>query len=350
MDFEELKFGIEPPSNSWGLIKEITLICENSGYDSLWIPDHLANFGIRRFDALEAWSLASALSVLTKKIRIGTGVSDTYRHHPAVLAQMAVTCDVVSNGRAFLGIGIGEAMNLVPYGINYDKAVGKTREAVTIIRKLLKEDDVTFEGKYYRLKNAFVQPKPLQENLPIYIAANSPKTLKMAGELGDGWIPASMTPREYKEKLKELRSIAKKAGRSKEEIEPGLFTYCVIERSYESALKLAKIPVKMYLLSRPRILEELGYDPPSYDFEATFKLTMNKENAKKLLEAAKQVPDEAVEKSPVIIGDPDTVIKKIEEFAKAGVKHFAMCFFVNPDRLRETCLYFADSVIRYFKG
>jgi alkanesulfonate monooxygenase SsuD/methylene tetrahydromethanopterin reductase-like flavin-dependent oxidoreductase (luciferase family) len=350
-EVEEVKFGYEPPCYPWELIYELALYCDKSGlYDSLWLPDHLAAFGIRRWDALEAWSMASAIAVATKRIKIGTGVSDTYRHHPAVLAQMATTCDVISGGRAFLGVGIGEAMNLLPYGINYDRPIGRTREAVTIIKRLLTEERVTFEGEFYRLKDAFIQPKPVRGRLPIYIAANSPRTMKLAAELGDGWVPASMTPKEYEAKLKELRDMVKEVGRSPDEIEPALFIYVVIEKDYNTALRLASLPVKLYLLGRPRMLEAIGYKPPTYDHEVTFKLVMHPDSISKLMEDARQIPDEAVERCAVLIGDPDTIIGKIEDYIRAGVRHFATSFFVTPGRMRETCMYFADAVIRYFKG
>jgi len=95
---------------------------------------------------------------------------------------MAATCDVLSNGRAILGIGIGEAMNLVPFGIAYDKPVGRTIEAIQVIRRLFREDFVDFKGKYYRLENAFLRPRPavpVSESeyrctVPLFIAASSP--------------------------------------------------------------------------------------------------------------------------------------------------------------------------------
>ena len=157
---ESVKFGIEGPNYPWEVISDTALLAEKIGFDSYWMPDHLVATGVRRWDALEAWSTLCALAVKTKRIKLASGVSDTHRCHPAVLAQRAATCDVLSNGRAILGIGIGEAMNLVPFGIAYDKPVGRTIEAIKIIRRLWSEDFVDFEGKYYTLKKAFLQPKP----------------------------------------------------------------------------------------------------------------------------------------------------------------------------------------------
>ena len=144
---ETIKFGVECPNYPWEVIRDTALLAEKIGFYSYWIPDHLVATGVRRWDALHAWSTLCALAVQTKRIKLATGVSDTYRHHPATLAQMAATCDVLSEGRAILGIGIGEAMNLVPFGFPYDKPVGRTIEAIQIIRRLFTEDFVDFKGK-----------------------------------------------------------------------------------------------------------------------------------------------------------------------------------------------------------
>jgi phthiodiolone/phenolphthiodiolone dimycocerosates ketoreductase len=104
----------------------------------------------------------------------------------------------------------------------------------------------------------------------------------------------------------------------------------------------------MMLLSRPRILEKMGFKPPTYDFEMTFKLVFPRD-AEAWLAKAKELPDEVVEKSPFLYGTPDDVIEKIDRFVKAGCRHFVMNFQVSPRILKETCEFFADKVIAYFK-
>jgi len=355
---DEVKFGYESAPYPWETISELAVYVEQEGFDSFWIPDHTVGFGIRTWDALEAWSMLSAIAVKTKRIRLGTCVSDTYRHHPAVLAQMATTCDRISNGRAILGIGIGEAMNLDPYGITWNRPVSRTIEAVQLIKKLWTEDTTDYDGTYYKLTRAFLQPKPIQEpHVPLFIAGNSPRTMKMVAQHGDGWVPASMQPDEYKENLQYIWEEASKVGRfwdgmggeNPPEIEPAHFIYVVIAKDYDTARELVMLPAKIYILSRPRIIEKLGYPVPTQEFHMTSHLVFNKEVANKLLEKAKEIPDEVVDKSPIIFGAPDDVIKKIESYIEAGVRHFIMPFFVSPKMVEETCSLFAEKVIRYFK-
>ncbi|RLF15568.1 MAG: LLM class flavin-dependent oxidoreductase [Thermoprotei archaeon] len=345
----EVKFGIEGPNYPWETISEVAVLAEQLGLDSYWMPDHTVATGVRRWDALEAWGTLCALALKTKTIKLASGVSDTYRYHPAVLAQKATTCDIISGGRAILGIGIGEAMNLVPYGIPYDKPVSRTEEALIVIKRLWTEDFVDFEGTYYKLNKAFLQPKPIQKpHVPIYIAASSPRTMELVGKYGDGWLPANLTVERYKEGVEKVKEAARKAGRDPEKIDMAHFMYGVIAKDREEARKNVMLPAKLLLLTRPRILEAIGYTPPTYDFEMTFKLVFPRD-AEAWLAKAKELPDEVVEKSPIVFGTPDDFIERFDKYIKAGCKHFVMNFQVSPKILKETLQLYAEKVVAYFK-
>ncbi len=351
-----IRFGVESPNYPWETIRDTALLAEKIGFNSYWIPDHLVATGVSRWDALHAWSALCALAVQTKRIKLATGVSDTYRHHPAALAQMAATCDVLSEGRAILGIGIGEAMNLVPFGIQYDKPVGRTIEAIQIIRRLFTDDFVDFKGRYYELRKAFLRPKPAvpisetkyRSTVPIFIAASSPRTMGVTAQYGDGWLPANLMPEEYKNNLEIIRETAKKHGRDPKCIEPAHFIYVVVAKDTETARKNMMLAGKMMLLSRPRILEKIGFKPPTYDYEMTFKLVFP-QDGESWLAKSRELPDEVVEKSPFLFGVPDDIIGKLDKFAEAGCRHFVLNFQVSPRILKETCQLFAEKVMPYFK-
>jgi phthiodiolone/phenolphthiodiolone dimycocerosates ketoreductase len=353
---QDIMFGVEGPNYPWSTILDVAVTAEKVGFDSYWMPDHLIATGVRRWDALEAWSTLTALAVNTKRIKLATGVSDTYRCHPASLAQKVTTLDAISGGRAILGIGIGEAMNLVPYGIPYDKPIARTEEALEIIRKLWSEDFFDYEGNYYKLRKAFIQPKPsvpvsetkFRSTVPIFVAASSPRTMEMVAEYGDGWLPANLPTDEYGEDLAKIRAMAKKFGRNPDLIEPAHFTYVAIGKDRDAARKAVLPQAKMLLLSRPKIIEKLGFTPPTYDYEMTFKLVFP-EHAKTWMETAQKLPDEIVDKSPYIIGTPDDAIGKIDEYAKAGCRHFVINFQVSASELKETSKLFAEKVMPHFK-
>ncbi len=345
----EIKFGFESAPYPWDLISELAMYVENIGFNSFWMPDHTVGFGIKRWDALEAWTVLSAIATKTKKIKLGTCVGDTYRHHPSSLAQMVTTCDNISEGRAILGVGIGEAMNLIPFGIKMEKLIRRTCEAIVVIKKLWTEDISSFNGEYYQVKEAFLQPKPIQKpHPPVWMAANSPMTMKMVAELGDGWIPASMFPEEYAQGLEKIGDMAKEVGRDPAKIEPALFTFTVVAKSFDEARQMIALPAKIYFLTRPRILRRLGYDVTD-EYDMTFRLVMKLENTMALLEKAKRLPDDILDKAPVFFGSPDNVIDGIEKYVKAGTRHFVVNFFVRPDILRDTLKLFAEKVIPYFR-
>jgi alkanesulfonate monooxygenase SsuD/methylene tetrahydromethanopterin reductase-like flavin-dependent oxidoreductase (luciferase family) len=346
----EVRFGFESSPYPWELISELAPYVENVGFDSFWMPDHTVGFGIKRWNALEAWTVLSAVATKTERLRLGTCVGDVFRHHPASLAQMVTTCDTISKGRATIGVGIGEAMNLLPFGISLDKPVGRTREIVTMIRRLWTEESVDFEGKHYRLRDAFLQPQPVQKpHPPIWLAANSPMTMRMVADLGDGWVPASMFPDEYAQGLANIQELAKKAGRNPDRIEPALFTFTVIAETREEARKSIALPAKIYFLTRPRILRKLGFDVTD-EYDMTFNLVMKLDTTMALLERAKQLPDDILDKAPIFFGTADDIIEGIEQYVKAGAQHFVVNFFVRSEMLKDTLNLFAEKVIPYFKG
>jgi len=247
-------------------------------------------------------------------------------------------------------------MNLVPFGIAYDKPVGRTIEAIRVIRRLFREDSVDFKGKYYELEKAFLQPRPavpVSESeyrctVPLFIAASSPRTMRVTARYGDGWLPANLVPEEYKNNLDMIWEAAKKFGRDPSCIEPAHFMYVVVSEDADAARKAMMLTGKMMLLSRPRILEKIGFEPPTHDFEMTFRLVFPKDG-EAWLKKAKELPDEAVEKSPFLYGTPDDIMDRLDKFAKSGCRHFVMNFQVSSRILKETSQLFAEKVIQYFK-
>jgi alkanesulfonate monooxygenase SsuD/methylene tetrahydromethanopterin reductase-like flavin-dependent oxidoreductase (luciferase family) len=350
VSFEDVKFGFVPPQYPLDLILETSLYSEKKGLDSIWMADHTVGIGIKNWDFYEAWSVLSALAVQTKNILLGTCVSDPHRRHPAVLAQTLMTLDHLSKGRAMLGLGAGEAMNLVPYHIAWDHPVTRLREAAEVIIKLLTEDFSNYEGKFFQLEKAFIRPKAVQNpHPPIYFGANSPKTMRICAELGDGWIPVGtfMKPQDYKAKFEKIRKMAKEAGRDPEKIEPAMFNYMVVAKDYDTAFKLVEFPAKMLLAGSYDTLKEYGVEPPKMKLDVLHFVF----NPDTMMEAAGEVmkmPIKPIE-DRFIFGSPDDCIDKIAKYVEGGVRHFAMALYV-PSRLnRETLELFVEKVVPYFR-
>ncbi len=313
-----LKFGLQLPHYPLDLILKAARFAEEIGFDYVLTPDHLVGIGIRNFDCYESFSLLGAISTITSKVKIGTCVSDVLRRHPAVIAQFASTLQSLSGGRAVLGLGLGEGMNLIPYGIETKNLISKFEEGVKVIKMLLTMNEVDFEGKFFKLKRAFVKPKM---RVPIWIAGNSERTVRVA-TLGDGWIPtASVGVKNYKRFLEFLR-------KHNERIEAALFAYTLVKDSYEEAVKEIELPAKMLSLLSPlrdSFLEKMGLN---VDIPHLIGFTFTYENVKRLREIAEKIPFELVEER-FFYGTVDDVIDKIEMFRKAGAETFVFCPLVR---------------------
>ncbi len=345
-----IKFGLQLPHDPIDLIFDSALLAEKLGFNSVFTPDHLVGIGIRQWDSFEAFTLLGGIAKITEKVTLGTCVSDILRKHPAVIAQSAMTLDYISNGRAIVGLGAGEGMNLIPYGISAEKPVSKLKEGVEVIRKLLYEDEVSYEGRFFRLDKAFILPRPLRK-IPLWIAGNSPKTMLITAQFGDGWIPtATMGEKKYRENLQIIGGNARRYGRNPDDIEPALFTYTVVEEKYEDARKLIELPAKAVALLSPfrkKFLDEIGIDEKELDFPHLMKFAFNKENVKKLLQWAEKIPFEAVE-NRYIFGSPDEVTDRLAGFVEAGARHIVLTPLVQHKHYTRNVRMIAERVIPYF--
>ncbi|MFX0000752.1 MAG: LLM class flavin-dependent oxidoreductase [Candidatus Hermodarchaeota archaeon] len=187
------------------------------GYDSLWITDHLIS-PKGRSHGLEALTILSALSTVTKKIRLGTYVLCNQFRHPSLLAKMVSTIDHVSKGRINLGIGAGwYKTEHISFGFNWDKLsirVNHLKESILLMKKLWTEDNVYFNGEYYRIKNATLEPKPIQKpHPPIWIGGKSPAIKQLIVEEGNGWIPVLPSPEQLLKDLEEIKENMEKFNR-----------------------------------------------------------------------------------------------------------------------------------------
>jgi alkanesulfonate monooxygenase SsuD/methylene tetrahydromethanopterin reductase-like flavin-dependent oxidoreductase (luciferase family) len=352
-----LKFGYVLPNYPFELICENAVLAESSGYDSIWMTDHMVGVGIKRFHSLEAWSTLARLSAETKRVTMGVCVSDPHRRHPAVLAQMGTTLDIMSGGRVVLGLGAGEAMNLDPYGIAWSRPVSKTSEAITVIKKLWTEDSVNYTGEFFKLSEAFLSPKPLQKpHPPIWVGANSPRSMKMTAELADGWIPTCVLtmPRIYQEKLSKIQAWAKDAGREPLQIEPAIHLFTAAAQDQETARKLVEFPAKILLLHTvsmlrlgKEVLKDYGVELP--DELDLSRFVFNPKTVQNLLKGVEKVPFKAVE-DIFVFGTPDDCIGKIEKYVKAGARHFLLSMFAPPELSKSMIQLYANKVMSYFRS
>lgn len=344
---ENLKFSMLLPFPAPEPIERLFKLVERmQSYpiDSLWLPDHLLMYP--KGYCPDAWSVISALAIKTP-LRLGSGVTCPHRRHPAVFAQMAATIDHISKGGLSVGLGAGEAMNLDPFGIEWSKPVRKMVEFIEVCRLLWSGEKVSYEGEFYRLKNAHLQIKPYRK-IPFYIGANGRKSRIVTGELAEGWIPLAESPETYVKNLKDVEEGAKRAGRSLEEIEKCLQVYTAIATREEDLNFARMFPIVM-LLGGLKKLREGGYEIEIDEISDEFyfkELIPGEKTENKLVELIPKIPPELADEF-AIMGSRDECIEKIERFARAGVEHF---IFINVGtNPKETLRVYGEEIIPYFR-
>jgi alkanesulfonate monooxygenase SsuD/methylene tetrahydromethanopterin reductase-like flavin-dependent oxidoreductase (luciferase family) len=177
---------------SFDTLLERTLVAEATGFDTVWLMDHLWAAGAPELDVLEGWTTATAIAARTERIRIGHMVlCDPFRH-PAVLAKMAVSLDHISNGRLELGIGWGSLPDeLKAFGFGSVSASDRSArlaETLDVLRLLFTGEPVTYNGRFVELDGAFCHPTPVQDPLPIHIGgAGERLTLPLVRQHAHWW-------------------------------------------------------------------------------------------------------------------------------------------------------------------
>lgn len=173
-------------------LRDVWRIADEGGFDHVWDFDHLASIGEGGPDRpiFEGWTLQAAMAVATKRVRIGCLVTGNTYRNPALLAKEAVTVDHLSGGRLEFGIGAAWAeIEHQMYGFDgLDHRVGRLSESLRIIKSLWTEERTNFDGRYYRMKDAIANPKPVQKpHPPIWIGASGETTLRLVARYADVW-------------------------------------------------------------------------------------------------------------------------------------------------------------------
>ena len=204
-------------------IRQMALRGEESGFDSIWLYDHLlyrpdqkTGLGEPTIGIWECWTILSALAEATKRVEIGTLVLCSSFRNPAILAKMAHTIDEVSEGRFILGIGAGwNKPEYDAFGLPFDHRVDRFEEAVQIINPLLKNGYVDFEGQYYQARDCEITPRgPRAEGPPLLIGSFGPRMLRLTAQYADIWNTCYMgEPKTLKKPLSEIYAACDEMGR-----------------------------------------------------------------------------------------------------------------------------------------
>lgn len=233
MSFKGVIFGVHvpPEGRDFKEMKNICLSVEGLGFDLFTITDHFLNMaqpdGSNRHP-LECWSTLAGLAAVTRKIRLGPLVSCYYYRLPTVLAKMATTVDIISNGRLIFGIGAGWHQKEFEGFIGRFPAVGERmiglEETVQICTSMFKNERTSFRGKLYHVENVLNSPLPVQRPPPIMVGGGGEKkTLRIAAKYADiSHFAFDPLEEELNQKLSALKKHCKAVKRDFDDIKKGI--------------------------------------------------------------------------------------------------------------------------------
>jgi alkanesulfonate monooxygenase SsuD/methylene tetrahydromethanopterin reductase-like flavin-dependent oxidoreductase (luciferase family) len=188
-----LQIGVQLPEVErevrWPELLAIARTAEASGFDSIWLGDHMLYRGDGRPERApwDAWTVLAALAAATERVRLGPLVAATAFHPPGLIARMAATIDEVSAGRLTLGLGTGwNETEFRAFGIPFEQRVARFEEAFAIVRGLLAGERVSFEGRFHRADDAVLLPPP-KRRVPLMVGSAGPRVLAATAPHVDWW-------------------------------------------------------------------------------------------------------------------------------------------------------------------
>ncbi len=185
------------------------------GYDSIWLSDRVVGSGAGP-EPVVAMSMVASCS---EKLKFGTSVLQLPLRNPVVLAKELATLDYLSGGRCLPAIGLGQddPRDYEACGVAKASRGERADEAMQVMRRLWREDNVTHEGKFFALHDVTINPKPVQEPVPLWIGGRTVAAQKRVGRVGDGWLVSSATPEEVAEGVKMVFATASEFDRCVDE-------------------------------------------------------------------------------------------------------------------------------------
>jgi probable F420-dependent oxidoreductase len=332
-----MKFGVSIPTCREGLvyrapfatsrdIVRISEVAEDLGFDAVWGNDHITTQNYikdkaSRSNFYEPITTLSYIAGKTRSVKLATGVLALPLRDIVILAKQVSTLDVLSEGRLILGVGLGayreEAESL---GIRSKDRRDMLDEGIIAMRELFTHSPASHHGKHFKFTQIDLQPKPVQRPFPIYPGGNSTSSIRRAAELGQGWIPAALTPNEILEGYKMLEYFSKKAGRDPRSIE--------IVPEISTTIDL----------SQGRAIERYRRSPWADHWKSLRKTTMKSQTSA------------ISHEERGFHGTPREIAKRIERYAHTPVRGFMLTFTAeNVDELLDSLRIFSMQVMPSFK-
>jgi len=315
-----LSYGIEfVPGNV--NVKQVVNYCklaESKDIDFAWITNHYHN--------RHCYPTLAAIAQATTTLKMGPGIMNAFTDTPAAMASFLCTLNEISDGRAVLGIGPGDLSTLPKLAIQPEKPVARLEEAIAVIRKLCAGEEVkTPEMQFFKYEGAKLTGVnlPGKKGIQVYVGAQGPKVLDLAGRVGDGALINASNPKDFQVAIPIIKAANEKVG--KKGFDVGAYTAMSIDRDVKKARNAAKIVAAFIAAgSPPDLLTRHGLDLNNV---AKIKAALSKFDFKTVGEL---VSDKEID-AFTIAGTPEIVKQKCDDLTKAGVTQIIFGSPLGPD-------------------
>lgn len=329
-----LKFGVEfVPNVPYWKLTAYAMIAEKQGFNNLWVTDHFGNRNVYV-------SLATA-AMFTNKITFGTGVTNPWMVNPVITAQAIATLNELAPGRVVLGMGAGDKTALEAVGVEMGKPMAAVKESIDIFRKITAGENVAYQGEVFKTAGAKFNFK-IKNKIPVYVGAQGPKMLEMAGKIGDGILVNASHPSDIGFAIKTASEGIKQAGKKPEDVDIAAYASFSVSDDLKKAIKAAT-PVVAFIVagSAPPVLEKHGINPGKAD---EIRAALKVGNFPAAIGAVTPNMIDAFS----ICGTPEACIAKIAELKKIGIGQFVCGSPIGPN-VKQAIDIVGEKIIPAFK-
>ena len=306
--------GFRTPGMSWQQIRETAVLAEELGYSCITMGEAWGE---------DAFTSLAQLAAVTSRIRIGTSIVPVFARSPANLAMTALNMDVMSEGRFFLGLGASGKLVIEDFhGEKFRKPVTRMREYIDILRKAMKGERLDHDGEFFQTQRFRIRFPAFRPDLPIYIASLGAPSLRMTGELADGWLPIYLAPSRMDAAVAELKAGAETVGRSLDDIAISPQVSIYVTDDVDAAMERERPHIAFYLggmgVFYHQYFTRIGFGE---DADRVRQAYLARERDR----AAEMVTDEMIH-ATTIIGNPQQCRDQMTEFFDAGVDEIRLVF------------------------
>jgi probable F420-dependent oxidoreductase len=287
-------------------IVDCVKLAEDRGYESAWVTEGHGG---------DQFAVLSGCAVATSTIKLGTAISSVFVRSAPTIAMAAATVDDLSGGRFILGLGSSHKVQVEPeHGVPFGKPIIRVRETVDVVRQLLAEGSVSYDGETIKIEKFDLWFKPHRPSLPVYLAGLFPKMASVCGEIADGIILTRSTMETATEIRRNLAEGAAKAGRNVAKIEVTSLLPTAVADSRAEAMEMMRPGLALYVGFFPRynkLIASHGFEEEAADIAAAFQ--------RGDMEGATRAVSDAMVDATSVCGTPVQCRERIDAYRDSGI-------------------------------